>query len=170
MSIRAAVLPRVAALGAAAVPLLLTGLLASCGGPTTVTSEPTSEPTPTATRSATPSESGPDKGPGMPPADDEKWKPLIRIENVKADSAATTIVVGYTLPTPCAPGLRQAEVDERSDAVVIKLHRSKPKAAGDKLVCAQVIQDKTVDVQLDEPLGDRQVVDASSGKVVKVSR
>jgi Na+-transporting methylmalonyl-CoA/oxaloacetate decarboxylase gamma subunit len=170
MSIRAAVQPRVAALGMAAVPLLLSVLLAACGGPSTVTSESTPEPTPARTPSATPSESGPAKEPGMPPADDEKWKPLIRIDAAKGDPAATTVVVTYTLPTPCSPGLRQAEVDERSDAVAVKLHRSKPQPADDKVMCAQVIQEKTVDIQLDEPLGDRQLVDASSGKVVKVSR
>jgi hypothetical protein len=170
MSIRAAAKPRVAALRMAAVPLLLSLLLAACAGPSTVTSESTPERTPAKTPSATPSESGKGAQPGLPPADDESWKPLIRIDAVKADPEATTLVVTYTLPTPCSPGLRQAEVDERPDAVAVKLHRSKPKAADDKVMCAQVIQEKTVDVHLDGPLGDRQVVDASSGKAVKVSR
>jgi len=167
MRIRTAVLTRAAALGAAGI------LLAACGGSQTVESDPPpSEPTPTSA-SPEPSESPSDKTPGMPdatPPDDPNWKPLIRISGAKGEPGGNSLVLGYTLPTPCTPGLREAEVTQRDDAVTITLHRRKPQASDQKLVCTQVIQNKTVQVALDAPLGDRPVVDGSSGKEIKVTR
>lgn len=108
----------------------------------------------------------------MPPAtppDDPNWKPNITIESAKGAPESRTVVLSYTLPTPCSPGLRKADVTERANSVTIKLLRRMPQPADDKLVCTQVIQKKSVDVQLVRPLKGRTVVDGSSGKVVKVT-
>jgi hypothetical protein len=150
-----------------AAALLATGvLLTACGGTSTVETEPNAdEPA----RSSKPSKEQSEKGPGMPPADDSEWTPLITIDKVERDGSGSTLTIGYTLPTPCTPGLREADVDEGADAVTVKLHRRKPKASDDKLMCTQVIQEKSVDVHLDQPLEDRPVVDGSSGKSVKVT-
>jgi hypothetical protein len=154
-----------------AAALVATGiLLTGCGGTSTVETDPNAEPTPTSKPSPKPSKSAtsPDMPPATPP-DDSGWTPLIRIDKVARDDSGSTLTIGYTLPTPCTPDLRDAEVSQRDDAVTVKLHRSKPKASEDKLVCTQVIQSRSVDVHLDEPLEDRPVVDGSSGKSIKVT-
>lgn len=163
MGTRTTAMARAAALVAAGV--LLTG----CGGTSTVETEPKAdEPTATSNPSPKPSR----KSQEMPPAkqpDDSTWTPLIRIDKVERDASGGTLTIGYTLPTPCTPDLREAEVSQRDDAVTVKLHRRKPQPSDDKLVCTQVIQEKSVAVHLDEPLENRPVVDGSSGKTVKVT-
>ncbi|WP_020573333.1 hypothetical protein [Actinopolymorpha alba] len=159
-------------------------LLMSCGAEVTVGSGGTPEPSATAspteagtptgspTAGPVPSESDKKTVPGMPPAappDDGTWSPLIPISAVTGAKSGQTLTVSYTLSTPCAPGLREAKVDQRADAVTISLHRRKPQPSDQKLSCVQVIQDKSTTVRLDRPLGDRTVVDGSSGKVVKVT-
>ncbi len=101
---------------------------------------------------------------GAPP--DDNWQPLIRVDAADGTRTAHTLKVHYTLPTPCAPGLRRAEVTERADAVVVKLHRDPP--AKSDVICTQVIKERSVDVHLDTPVGDRPLVDGSSGRVVKL--
>ena len=160
----------------------LTALTASCGPTTTGTSS--GEPgAPTATSPAPPSgapdptsspssPSTPGKGvPGMPPATpaDDTWSPLIRVDSAEATPATRMVTVHFTLPTPCAPGLRRAEVSERQDAVVVTLRRM-PSGTQKGGICAQVINRRTVDVHLDAPIGDRPVVDGSSGREVKLGR
>ncbi|GAA5034493.1 hypothetical protein GCM10023317_87180 [Actinopolymorpha pittospori] len=107
----------------------------------------------------------------MPPATpaDDTWSPLIRVDSAQATPATRTVTVHFTLPTPCAPGLRRAEVTERRDAVVVTLRRM-PSGTQKGGICAQVINRRTVDVQLDAPIGDRPVVDGSSGREVKLGR
>jgi hypothetical protein len=165
MRIRTATLTWVAALVAVGA------LLTACGGTSTVETEPTNDDDrPTATSKPTPKPS--DKGPEMPPAkppEDSEWTPLIRIDKAERDASGNTLTIGYTLPTPCTPDLREAEVDQRDDAVTVKLHRRKPGSAEDQLVCTQVIQEKSVEIHLDEPLEDRPLVDGSSGKTIKVT-
>lgn len=104
----------------------------------------------------------------MPPATPpgENWQPLIRVDAADGTPTARTLKVHYTLPTPCSPGLRRAEVTERPDAVVIELHRDPPGRSD--VICAQVIKEQSVDVRLDTPVGDRPLVDGSSGRVVKL--
>lgn len=104
----------------------------------------------------------------MPPArpPDDNWQPLIRVDAADGTPTARTLKVHYTLPTPCSPGLRRAEVTERADAVVVKLHRDPPGRSD--VICAQVIKEHAVDVHLDAPVGDRPLVDGSSGRVVKL--
>lgn len=151
-----------------AVCFLALASLAGCGGTTTV--EPGSG-SGDAKASPSPSRSHSKKPTDMPPAtppEDANWKPLITIGSAKGAPSSPTLVLGYTLPTPCSPGLQQAEVHQRADAVTIKLHRERPKPADEQKLCAQVIQDKTVTVTLDQPLGKRPLVDASSGKTIKV--
>ncbi|SDT06726.1 hypothetical protein [Actinopolymorpha singaporensis] len=106
--------------------------------------------------------------PGMPPATPpgENWQPLIRVDAVDGTPAVRTLKVHYALPTPCSPGLRRAEVTERPDAVVIKLHRDPPGRSD--VICAQVIKEQSVEVHLDTPVGARPLVDGSSGRVVKL--
>ncbi|HEY8455264.1 MAG TPA: hypothetical protein VIL34_06700 [Actinopolymorphaceae bacterium] len=62
----------------------------------------------------------------------------------------------------------KAAVDETVDEVAVALRRSEARPSDQNLVCTQVIQEKSVDVRLHAPLGDRQVVDASTGKAVPV--
>lgn len=160
----------------------LTALTASCGPTTTGASSgepgaptatspapPSGTPSPTSAPSS-PSTPGKDV-PGMPPATppDDTWSPLIRVDSAQATPATRTVTVHFTLPTPCAPGLRRAEVSERQDAVVVTLRRM-PSGTQKGGICAQVINRRTVDVQLDAPIGDRPVVDGSSGREVKVGR
>ncbi|MFD2080160.1 hypothetical protein SAMN05421678_1057 [Actinopolymorpha cephalotaxi] len=162
--------------------LAVLALLTSCGAGTAVESgdqaaSPTPSPTASATKSAMPTSSpspsgtpggkGPGK-PGMPPAHPpgDTWQPLIRVDAVDGTPSARTLKVHYTLPTPCSPGLRRAEVTERPDAVVVKLHRDPPGKSD--VICAQVIKEDAVDVHLDTPVGDRPLVDGSSGRVVKL--
>ena len=147
----------------------LAATLTACGGTTTV--EPRGD-SGAAKASPSPSRSHTKKPPGMPPAtppEDANWKPLITIASAKGAPSSRTLVVGYTLPTPCSPGLQQAEVHQRADAVTVKLHRERPKPADEQKMCAQVIQHKTVKMTLDQPLGKRPLVDGSSGKTIKVA-
>ncbi|MET9020323.1 hypothetical protein ABZV93_10100 [Actinopolymorpha sp. NPDC004070] len=169
----------------AALAVLTALVLTSCGAGTTAESgdqqaSPTPSPTASVTKSAgpTPTPSSPSptrtrggKGPGnpgMPPAKPpgDNWQPLIRVDAADGTPAARTLKVHYTLPTPCAPGLRRAEVTERADAVVVRLHREPPGKSD--VICAQVIKEHAVDIHLDAPVGDRPLVDGSSGRVVKL--
>lgn len=77
-----------------------------------------------------------------------------------------TVVVTYRLPSPCSPGLDRADVDETPTRVVITLHREHPGPADDE-VCAQVIVERSARVTLSEPLGDRVLVDGTTGKPVR---
>ena len=166
--------------------LAVLALLTSCGAGTAVESgDQPASPTPSATASVTASPApsktatsspGPTRTPGgkghdrpgMPPATPpgDDWQPLIRVDAADGTPAARTLKVHYTLPTPCSPGLRRAEVTERADAVVVKLHRDPPGKSD--VICAQVIKERAVDVHLDAPVGDRPLVDGSSGRVVKL--
>lgn len=162
--------------------LAVLALLTSCGAGTAIESgdQPASPtpsataspaPSPTATSSPSPARTKGGKGhdgPGMPPATPpgDNWQPLIRVDAADGTPAARTLKVHYTLPTPCSPGLRRAEVTERADAVVVKLHRDPPGKSD--VICVQVIKEHAVDVHLDAPIGDRPLVDGSSGRVVKL--
>ena len=107
----------------------------------------------------------------MPPATppDDTWSPLIRVNSAEATPPDRTVKVHFSLPTPCAPGLRRAEVSERQDAVVVTLRRM-PSDTQKGGICAQMVEHRTVDVHLDAPIGDRPLVDGSSGRVVKLER
>jgi hypothetical protein len=78
--------------------------------------------------------------------------------------------VTYTLPTPCSPGLREPRVTERPDEVVVTLERRPPRPGDEAVFCSQVLTDKTVAVTLERPLGDRTLIDGSSGREVPVGR
>lgn len=133
------------------------------GAPTPEATTPSRDapPSPAVTR---PKEEGPTGTPPVtPPGGD-----FLPITSADLAEGGRRLVVTYTLPTPCAPGLREARVTERPDEVVVTLYRRPPRPGDDAVFCSQVVTDQTVDLTLDQRLGDRRLRDGSSGREVPV--
>jgi hypothetical protein len=78
---------------------------------------------------------------------------------------ARKVEVTYEMPTPCSPPLDRAAVVEEPTSVSVTLH-ARPADPKDQPMCAQVIQEKTTTVTLDEPLANRKLVDGTTGVTV----
>src|SRR5690606_15441838 len=111
----------------------------------------------------------PSEPPTMPPRDPDEpprqQRTLPIVSAAPAARDARELVVTYRLPSPCAPGLHHVGVDETPAKVVLTLHREAPDPKGGE-VCAQVIVERSTRVRLAEPLGDRVVIDGTTGKPV----
>jgi hypothetical protein len=152
--------------------LAATGLLvASCGRevatleatpgpsvpPTSAPATPTAPPTEWTERPKLPS-----KDPQDPYA-----KRTFEIKSANVDKRdAKQVTLTYDLPSPCSAGLDRADVVEQPGSVVVTLIRKPDKPAKDQPICAQVIQEKTTTVKLDEELADRKLIDGSTMRPV----
>lgn len=136
-----------------------------------------SKPAPSEPAPNEPAPSGPGEGPpGRPdpdPADPDEpgTETLLRIGWVEPlagqnRSEADRLRVHYQLPTPCSPGLREVTVSESSKRVTISLLRA-PEPKDDGMPCTQVVVEKTTTVTLERPVGNRVVVDASTGAAAR---
>jgi hypothetical protein len=151
------------------VPMLL--VAAACGSPEgSAGAEPGSSPS----RSYDPEDpvtSGPgmpgrdDEGPGpgydlvqpKPGMDDDKKVPFQRAVG-KKDSKALTVIF-WSGVEPCNV-LDRVEVEETEKDVMITLYEGADPQTGDE-ACIEIAVKKAVKVDLEEPLGDRKVIDGT---------
>ena len=64
---------------------------------------------------------------------------------------------------PCAV-LDHVEVVEKPRRVVVTLYEGRDPAAGEGTVCIEIAEARSTTVRLDQPLGDRKVVDGAMGR------
>jgi hypothetical protein len=76
---------------------------------------------------------------------------------------ATRLALNYTTGVPeCYGTVGEPVVEETAEAVTVTLPKTPPKDARD-VVCIDIALTKSVDIELDTPLGDREVRDGSRG-------
>ncbi len=76
---------------------------------------------------------------------------------------ATRLALNYTTGIPeCYGTVGEPVVEETAEAVTVTLPKIPPKDARD-VVCIDIALIKSVDIELDAPLGDREVRDGSRG-------
>jgi hypothetical protein len=141
-------------------------LVASCGREV-ATLEATPGPSDPATPTSSPTRSGPPmtERPDLPSKTprDPYTKRTYVIKSANVDKRdARKVQVTYEVPTPCSPSLDRAAVVEEPASVVVTLH-ARPADPKGQPMCAQVIQEKTTTVTLDEPLANRKLVDGTTG-------
>lgn len=139
--------------------------------PATPPSPPATSPTRTPdTEARTPGTEPPRTPPRSRATPPDATGELLRISAAESTGDGRSLQLTYTLPTPCSPGLREAHVTERPDEVVVTLYRRSPRPGDEGVFCSQVLTEKSVTVRLERPLGDRTLVDGSSGSQVPVAR
>ncbi|GAB3418866.1 hypothetical protein GCM10027569_44980 [Flindersiella endophytica] len=142
-------------------------LVASCGRDV-ATLEATPGPSDPAT--STPTTTGPPmtERPSLPSKKprDPNVKRTYVIKSANVDKRdARKVEVTYEVPTPCSPALDRAAVVEEPASVVVTLHARQVNTK-DQPMCAQVIQERTTTVTLDEPLANRKLIDGATGVTV----
>ncbi|MDN5864662.1 MAG: DUF885 domain-containing protein [Gammaproteobacteria bacterium] len=82
-------------------------------------------------------------------------------------SNPTTLQVSYSAGyEPCVGKLGRVEVEQTSSTVTITLHRIRPPESEQPQMCPHYRVLKWVEVRLAKPLGDRKIIDGSSGREV----
>lgn len=88
------------------------------------------------------------------------------IEKARLDNPTTLTLYYGQGYAPCYGKLGKVTVEQGTGSVTIILHRDYPQPAGAQGMCAQSITLESVQVHLERPLGDRVVIDGSTGKGV----
>ena len=153
-------------LGAAAAVLLVVAVVwqQRPGGDSDAGSAP-----PAAGGSAVPGSPGPDGTDGpdgdLTPVPGPDQTPGAGTQAVDSYFAydATRLALNYTTGVPeCYGTVGEPVVEETAEAVTVTLPKIPPKSTRD-VVCIDIALVKSVDIELDAPLGDREVRDGSRG-------
>ncbi|HSE70368.1 MAG TPA: hypothetical protein VLA97_06390 [Nocardioidaceae bacterium] len=111
--------------------------------------------------------------PGSPPGNQEPIKPAPTVRSPFAVPVESyfkyderRLALNYTIGVPeCYGEVEQPVVEETEETVTVTLTRTEPPRSKDR-ACIDIALMKSVDITLAAPLGDRQVLDGSTGGTV----
>ncbi len=110
--------------------------------------------------------SGPAEDPGSGSGDSPSDPMAVVIDSYHLDGDPRRLSVNYTIGVPeCYGTIAEPKVEQTARAVTVTLTRIPAKNTGD-VACIDIALLKTVDIRLDRQLGDRPVLDGSSGRPV----
>ena len=105
-----------------------------------------------------------------PPTDDplpDVGPRAVIVDSYDVRGDGRRLAVSYTIGVPeCYGTIAEPQVEETPSAVTITLTRIPPRNLGD-VACIDIALLKTVEIRLGSPLGDRVVLDGSTGRSVR---